>query len=67
MKKTAIQWLFDIYIEQAGLISEEQIQKALQMEREQIEEAHSNGIRFMAEDTIVPNPVSKQYYEQTYG
>jgi len=63
-KKTAVEWL----IEQLPLIQQEGLRdiwgQAKQMEREQIEEAWSEG--FNADFWDKKN-TSKNYYEQTYG
>jgi hypothetical protein len=36
----------------------------IEQEKQQIIYAHSSGIRFMAGNTIIPQDVSKQYYER---
>lgn len=38
----------------------------LQEERDMVINAHSHGIRFMAENTIIPQPESEHYFNQTY-
>jgi hypothetical protein len=38
---TAVEWLFDRYVENAGIITPEQLEQALAMEKEQIKEAMS--------------------------
>jgi len=40
---------------------------AMEDEKQQIIDAHSQGIKFMALNTKVPNPISEYYYNQTYN
>jgi hypothetical protein len=61
--KTAVQWLFDKYIGRSGMIYTEDIEKALAMEREQIENAHGEQYNDKTEKVITGN----QYYTETYG
>lgn len=42
-------------------------QDAIELNKQQIIEAHSLGVRYMATNTIVPNPVSERYFDKTYG
>ena len=62
-KQTALKW----FVEQLGLDStndyKEEIEQALQMEREQIEDAFNNGI----EETFSSPENGEQFYKETYG
>ena len=63
---TAVQWLFDELIKHNGIISPEIITKALEMEKDQIIEAHdaayiAMNLAFRGFDRSV------EYYENTYG
>ena len=42
------------------------IDKYIQMEKDELIEAHSDGIRFMAIDTDVPQPVSVIWFSRKY-
>jgi hypothetical protein len=65
-KQTAVVWLLDQYIKYGGLITEDAIKEAYEMEREQIIEAHdaayiAMNLCFRGFDRSV------EYYEKTYG
>lgn len=64
-KQTAVQWLID-ELNEIGIryldLAEEQINKALQLEREQIEEAYQEG--WMRGDYT--SIYKAEYYEQTF-
>ena len=65
-KMTAVQWLFDELIKHNGIISPDIIEKAKEMERDQIIEAHdaayiAMNLAFRGFDRSV------EYYEKTYG
>jgi hypothetical protein len=68
-KQTALQW----FVEQLGLDAttdyKDEIQQALQMEREQIEDAFKHGQNngFMYHERGFDTISSNQFYEQTYG
>ena len=58
-KQTAVQWLQSQYENcPESFLTDDGFNKALQMEREQIEEAFDNGIPFEK---------GSEYYTQTYG
>ena len=61
-KQTALQWLVNVVQSciAPNYIPEEIFKQALQMEREQIEDAHYDGYCAIVCKT-------KRYYEQTYG
>lgn len=65
-KQTAVMWLKErlpsLFIDDSGHY-EELFQQALQMEREQIEEAHGDDYNDTTESVIT----GSQYYTDTYG
>ena len=64
MKQTAVEWLFEQYVNKS-IITLEDIEQAKAMEKEQIKNAYSTGYNDKATD----NPdreTSKQYYNQTF-
>lgn len=64
MKQTAVEWLFERYVETAGLLSVQDVEKAIAMEREQIEEAYHYGDH----DCIIDaERTASEYYTETYG
>ena len=56
--KTAVQWLFNRYVETAGIISTDDLKQALEMEKQQIIEAFDSG------DSIGYDN-GEDYYKQT--
>jgi hypothetical protein len=67
MSKTAVQWLADQYEQKIGkgitMVMLDEINQALQMEKEQIKDAWCNG--FDEDDRATSNPF--KYYNETYG
>ena len=64
--QTAVSWLLDQYIKCRGLITEDAIKEAFEMERFQIIDAHeaayiAMNLAFRGFDRSV------EYYEKTYG
>ncbi|MFO0387611.1 MAG: hypothetical protein ACK505_12590 [Flavobacteriales bacterium] len=59
-KQTAVKWLFEQYVARAGLITIEDIEKALAMEREQIIDA------WIATDNELQRMSAEQYYTEIY-
>ena len=64
---TAVQWLFDELIKHNGIISHEIIEKALEMEKEQIIDAYSNGLSDEGIKSIHTKANAAEYYNETYG
>lgn len=65
-KQTAVRWLVSILNKEgfAPVLTDEEIQEALQMEREQIKSTFRDAQVF----EIMEYPTTDvQYYEQTYG
>ena len=67
-KQTAVEWLaLELYekmqMKGDGNIFDDILNKALQMEREQIEEAHGDDYNDTTESVIT----GSQYYTDTYG
>jgi hypothetical protein len=62
-KQTALQWFLDKLPHSIETQFSEQIQEALQMEREQIEEAYGDGLNAHRVDFCNRN----EYYQKTYG
>jgi hypothetical protein len=65
MKQTAVEWLVAQLNKQgfAPVVTEEEIQIALKMEKEQIEDAYDTGIW----DVGCRNSDSKRYYNETFN
>ncbi len=68
-KQTAVRWLVSILNKEgfAPVLTNEEIQEALQMEREQIEDAFYHGITIDAYNVKDKWTEAEKYYEQTYG
>jgi len=70
MKQTAVEWLRDLYENQPAYeeyILDEQWQKAIEMEKEQIIDAWSNGwLNDYQSDEDVKNS-AEQYYNETFN
>jgi len=68
-KKSAIQWLKHAYWENEEMISDKHLEIALQMEREQIEDAFKEGQYNgnMYEERGFDTITSNKFYEQKYG
>ena len=67
MKQTAVEWLRDLYENQPAYeeyILDEQWEKALEMEKEQIENAFRNGA---ANEPDFGNNEAEQYYNETFN
>ena len=62
-KQTALQWFLDKLPHSIETQFSEQIQEALQMEREQIEEAYGDGLNAHRVDFCNRN----EYCQKTYG
>jgi len=68
MKQTAVEWLKDLYENQDAYdesILDEQWQKAIEMEKEQIMEAYECGFE-SEHDARVPQ-TSGKYYNETFN
>jgi uncharacterized protein YwqG len=68
-QQTAVEWLSKRIQSDKIFSFEKVLQQAIQMEREQIEQAFIKGNEFVPKWKIngVPYIESEQYYEQTYG
>ncbi len=64
-KQTAVEWLVEILLHKVQLTEIEKmyIDKAKEMEKEQIIEAYNNGSFNQIDDKYKP----QQYYKETYG
>lgn len=70
-KHTAVEYLAQSVIV-LGVLSPSEVIKAIQLEREQIEEAYNQGFRDAECEDVIKEDVSlfadaKIYYTQTYG
>ena len=63
MKQTAVQWLVNKFGHAFQLAWEEEIQQALEMEKQQIQNAHLAGQNSAEE---VDGETEIQYYNETY-
>jgi hypothetical protein len=70
MKQTAVDWLFNEYIDR-GLITIEAIKQAIEMEKQQIEDAYEIGFADAWDDARYDDEPTyagaEQYYNKTYG
>lgn len=69
-KQTAVQWLEEMISEWMSIsVPQEMLDKAKQMERDQIEDAHIEGQRVFDKHphTQWTNDQAEQYYNETYG
>lgn len=62
--KTAVQWLKEQYIDRGKTIPSGVFQEALELEREQIVQAHNRGIW---PGTLVVYDDGEEYYAETYN
>ena len=63
-KETAVEWLFNNYVDK-GVITIEAIDKALEIEKEQIIETWHNGYNNQS-PMIDEDNCGQQYYNETY-
>ena len=70
MKQTAVDWLFNEYIDR-GLITIEAIKQAIEMEKQQIEDAYEIGFADAWDDARYDDEPTyagaEQYYKEIYG
>ena len=70
-KQTTVRWLVSILNKEgfAPVLTDEEIQQALQMEREQIIQSHGNKVRQDIEHgrDVYRITTGQQYYNETYG
>jgi hypothetical protein len=64
-KQTALQWLIGYYYDNEGAIGIKQLEKAEQMEKEQIINANRDGVDMVVDKKDFIS--GEQYYEETYG
>jgi hypothetical protein len=64
-KQTAVEWLFNEYINK-GHITIEAIEQALEMEKEQIIDAFGVGCQVESTRLIGYHEMAEQYYKETY-
>ena len=66
VKQTTVRWLVSILNKDgfAPVLTDEEIQQALQMEREQIIDARQDGVDAVFKGYSISN---KEYYNETYG
>jgi hypothetical protein len=70
MKQTAVEWLRDLYENQPAydeFILDEQWQKAIEMEKEQIIDANIAGMEFIPVDPNRHQEDAEQYYNETFN
>ena len=69
VKQTTVRWLVSILNKDgfAPVLTDEEIQQALQMEREQIIDAFGIGCQVEATRLIGYHYIANQYYNETYG
>ena len=70
MKQTAVEWLRDLYENQPAydeFILDEQWQKAIEMEKEQIIDANIAGMEFIPVDPNRYQEDAEEYYNITFN
>ena len=70
MKQTAVEWLRDLYENQPAydeFILDEQWEKAIEMEKEQIIDANIAGMEFIPVDPNRHQEDAEQYYNETFN
>jgi hypothetical protein len=70
MEKTAVEWLKDLYENQDAydeFILDEQWEKALEMEKEQIIDANIAGMEFIPVDPNRHQEDAEEYYNITFN
>ena len=66
MKQTAVEWLFEQYVNKS-IITIESINQAKEMEKEQIIESYCQGCFDITQDEyIFPRETAEQYYNETF-
>jgi hypothetical protein len=63
MKQTAVEWLEKQLFNKRGALNKSDIDKAKEMEKEQIIKAHTNGWNKGIQNELT---ISQEYYKQTY-
>jgi len=68
-QQTAVQWLIDQFWNNEGMLTSKKLEKALEIEKEQIIEAFDQGViaEFTHQVTGAPDTTGEQYFNQTYG
>jgi transaldolase len=65
--KTAVEWLFEQYVETAGIISTEDIKQALEMEKQQmVDIAYDYYASLENKDAVIIIKLPEELYKQTY-
>jgi len=64
-KQSAVQWLMHAYWENEEMINDNHLKIALQMEQEQIVDAHVHGHN--APSSTIKQYDAQQYFNETYG
>jgi hypothetical protein len=65
-KQTAVEWLREQYDNNPeSFITEDEFEKALQMEKEQIKDAYNSDRDLVSR--IIDGSASEDYYNETYG
>lgn len=71
MAQTAVEWLIDIQKAQMGMLFESDIEKAKQMEKQQITSAYSegktNGMDISHPLSLTKEISAEQYYKETFN
>lgn len=71
MAKTAVEWLIDIQKAQMGMLFESDIEKAKEMEKQQITDGYSegktNGMDISHPLSLTKEISAEQYYKETFN
>jgi len=65
MKQTAVEWLIEQFWNNEGMLTSKKLEKALEMEKEQIAEAFTKGNQLDVYDGTETS--GEKYYNETYG
>jgi len=65
MKQTAVEWLIEQFWNNEGMLTSKKLEKALEMEKEQIIDAFTKGNRLDVYDGTETS--AEKYYNETYG
>jgi len=68
-QQTAVEWLIEQFWNNEGMLTSKKLEKAKEMEKEQIIEAFDQGViaEFTHQVTGAPDTSGEQYFNQTYG
>jgi hypothetical protein len=68
-QQTAVEWLIEQFWNNEGMLTSKKLEKAKDIEKDQIIEAFDQGViaEFTHQVTGAPDTSGEQYFNQTYG